>query len=95
MLGLDQHFGADASLTADENKEVTDFLVRGASSRWTAAAAPLRISETAWFKSKHDGREVPAAVWKRASVKSVANCQACHPGADKADFNEKSVRIPK
>lgn len=94
MTGLDKHFGSDASLTAPENKEITDFLVNNASNRWTASTAPLRISESQWFKTKHSGKEVPAGVWKRASVKSPANCQACHVAADKGDFNEKSIKIP-
>ena len=29
-----------------------------------------------------------------ASVKSPANCGACHGGADKGDFDEDRVRIP-
>lgn len=93
MSGLDKHFGDDASLTAQENREITAFLVNNASNRWSANTAPLRISETQWFKSKH--REFPSEVWKRASVKSAANCQACHIEAAKADFDEHRVRIPK
>jgi hypothetical protein len=94
MAGLDKHFATDASLTVPESNEITDFLVKNASNRWTAATAPLRISETQWFMARHSSREVDPAVWKRASVKSPANCQACHPAADKADFNEKSIKIP-
>ena len=95
MSGLDKHFGADASLTAQENQEISAFLVNNASNRWNAATAPLRITETAWFQRKHDGHEISPAVWKRPAVKSPANCQACHVGADKGDFNERSIRIPK
>jgi len=95
MSGLDKHFGTDASLTAQENKDVGAFLVASASNRWTGTDAPLRITETQWFKRKHSAEEVPAAVWKRASVKNPANCQACHAGADKADFNERSIKIPQ
>ena len=94
MSGLDKHFETDASLTAPENQGVTAFLVANASNRWTGTGAPLRITETQWFKSKHSTKEVAPAVWKRASVKSAANCQACHAGADKADFNEHSIKIP-
>jgi nitrate/TMAO reductase-like tetraheme cytochrome c subunit len=93
MAGLDRHFGADASLTPTEATEITAYLVQHASNRWTAATAPLRITESMWFKSKH--REVSPSAWKHASVKSPANCTACHSGADKGDFDEKSVRVPK
>lgn len=95
MSGLDKHFGTDASLSAQENQEITAFLVNNASNRWRAATAPLRITESQWFKHKHGGREISPDVWKRPAVKSPANCQACHIGAEKGDFNERSIRIPK
>lgn len=95
MSGLDKHFGTDASLTVPENQQISAFLVAHASNRWTATSAPLRITETQWFKHKHNAKEVPPAVWKRASVKSPANCQACHTGADKGDFNEHAIKIPR
>ncbi len=95
MSGLDKHFETDASLTVPESRDVTAFLVAHASNRWTATGAPLRITETQWFKSKHSTKEVAPAVWKRTSVKSAANCQACHAGADKGDFNEHSIKIPQ
>lgn len=95
MTGLDKHFGTDASLPAADTKEITDFLVKNESNRWTASTSPLRISESEWFKTKHRADEINPAVWKRASVKSPANCLACHKGADKGDFNENSIVIPK
>jgi len=95
MAGLDKHFGTDASLSEQDNKEITTFLVNNASNRWTAPTSPLRITEGAWFKRKHDSREVPPAAWKNPKVKSQANCQACHPQAERGDFNERSIRIPK
>ena len=95
MSGLDKHFGTDASLTPAETTEITNFLVKNESNRWSANTAPLRITESAWFKSKHNDREISPAVWKRASIKSPANCLACHAGADKGNFDEHSIRIPK
>ncbi len=95
MSGLDKHFGTDASLTEQETKEITDFLVSNASNRWSAAAAPLRITEGAWFKHKHDGREISPTVWNNPKVKSPANCAACHPQAESGDFNEHNIRIPR
>ena len=96
MSGLDKHFGADASLTPEESREITAFLTANPSNRWTATTSPLRITESKWFRSKHEGtREIPADVWKRPTIKSPANCQACHPDASKASFEEDSVKIPK
>ena len=95
MMGLDKHFDVDASVTPAEATEITNFLVKNASNRWTATTAPLRITDSVWFKTKHSSREVAPAVWKRASIKSASNCMACHTGAEKGDFNEHNIRIPK
>jgi hypothetical protein len=95
MAGLEKHFDTDASLTPAEITEITQFLVKNASNRWTAATAPLRITESVWFKTKHNSKEVDPTVWKRASIKSPANCTACHASADKGDFDENSIKIPK
>ncbi len=94
MAGLDKHFGADASTTPADTQEITAYLVKFGSNRWSGAATPLRITETVGFKRQHGGGEIPAGVWTRASVKSASNCQACHAGADKGDFNEDTVKIP-
>ncbi len=95
MSGLDKHFDADASLTPAEITEITSFLVKNASNRWSASTAPLRITDSAWFKAKHSNREIAPEVWKRAAVKSPSNCAACHAGAEKGDFNERNIKIPK
>lgn len=96
MDGLDKHFETDASLSPQDTKEITDYLVKYASNRWSSPAAPLRITDAQWFKAKHfDKNEIAPAVWKRESVKSPANCMACHSGADKGNFDENSIKIPK
>lgn len=95
MGGLDKHFGDDAALTPAENKEITAFLVNNPSNRWSAPTAPLRISESQWFKAKHNSREIAPEVWQRPAVKSPANCGACHGGAAEGDFNEHRIRIPR
>jgi hypothetical protein len=94
MAGLDKHFHTDASLTAAENAEITDFLVRNGSNRWSAPTAPLTITETAWFKRKHNEHEIAPAVWKSRRVTSPANCGACHTQAENGDFRERNIRMP-
>ena len=99
MNGLDKHFGSDASLDPARRAAISDFLGRNAGSRKTGVTADakgqplLRISDTAYFKRKH--REIDPAVWKRAAVKSPANCAACHTRATEGDWSERSVIIPK
>ncbi len=95
MAALVQHFGTDASVSAQDAVEIGNFLAHNASNRWTAASAPLRITDTLWFRSKHNSHEITPAVWQRAAVKSPANCSACHSAAAQGDFNEHAVKIPK
>ncbi len=95
MSGLNKHFGSDASLNDKDNKEITDFLVSNASNRWSAPTAPLRISETSWFKREHNSHEISPEAWKNPKVKSPANCAACHPQAERGDFNEHAIRMPR
>ena len=99
MNGLPKHFGTDASLDERRRSAITDFLVAHSGARKTgdtrdAQSKPLlRITETTRFARKH--REIAAATWQRSSIKSPANCAACHAQAAAGDYNERSIRIPK
>jgi mono/diheme cytochrome c family protein len=98
MGNLSKHYGADASLDPATVKELSTWLGAHAGTykrvRQESLAPPQdRITRSAWFIRKHD--EVSAASWKLPAVKSAANCAACHTQADKGDFNEHNVRIPR
>lgn len=105
MGGLDKHFGENASLDAATQKEIADFLATNAADRSNhrragkiaqsilGGATPLRISETPYFVRKHN--EIGNETWKRKSIGSKANCTACHADADKGNFDEQKIRIPR
>lgn len=105
MSGLNKHFGENAELDSKTQKEITDFLVQNSSDKVHSRRGDkilstigpkeeiLRISETPYFKRKHD--ELSSAIYKRKGIGSPANCIACHQGAEKGDFSEDNVRIPK
>jgi len=94
MAGLDKHFGTDASVDARTAAEIGAFLESHAGQGKRASdSGTLRISETPWFKHKHN--EVAPATWKNAKVRTPANCGACHAGAERGDFDEDAVRIPR
>jgi hypothetical protein len=94
MSGLSKHFGTDASLDPKTLTELTNWLVKNATTRqkYSETAPENRITKTSWFIRKHD--EVNADVWKRASIKSPANCGACHIDAANGVFSEKNIKIP-
>ena len=105
MAGLANHFGEDASLDAATTREITEYLVRESGDRAASRTgrkaaravapgeAPLRITETRWFRRQHD--EIAPAVFRRAAIRSAANCGACHKGAADGDFSEERVAIPR
>jgi len=96
MDGLGKHFGSDASLDPATHAEILRHLEANAGRRDTVAAGKpqLRITETRWFVHEHSD-ELPRDVWKHPAVKSAANCAACHTAADKGDFSDRTLRLPK
>lgn len=98
MATLDKHYGSNATLDAADAKAIRDFLLLASAGNGEPVPAsrpgePPRITSTAWFRHEHD--EIAVTVWRRKSVGSAANCIACHGGAEKGDFDEDRVRIPR
>lgn len=100
MMGdLSHHFGSDASIDDKRRVAITNFLLAHAGGRKTgdtrdAQGKPLlRITQTARFEKKH--REISPGTWKRPSIKSPANCSACHTRAAAGEYSDHWVQIPK
>lgn len=99
MGDLGNHYGSDATLDdAALVRQISGYLAKNAGDpgRYVdskGAAVPLRITQTRWFLREHD--EVRADAWARPSIKSPANCGACHQGAADGNFSERGIRIPK
>ena len=95
MADLAHHYGTDASLDTATQQALTAWLtVNAGTGKWARGAPPEdRITRSEGFVREH--REVPAAAWKRASIRSAANCTACHQGAAQGDYDEDTVRIPR
>ncbi len=97
MDGLTDHFGEDASLSADTAQAIRAYLVANAAdSGWfggrfmrglDTSAIPLRITETPHWIREHSG-EVSPSRWNDPVVQSKANCPACHRRAARGDFDD-------
>ncbi|MCZ4316281.1 diheme cytochrome c [Comamonadaceae bacterium G21597-S1] len=94
MDGLEKHFGTDASLDAPTTRRIDAWLQQHAATGGRTAQAPPqdRITRSSWFERKH--RKIDPAVWRHASVKSAANCAACHAGAAQGDFDDDRIQVP-
>lgn len=95
MTSLDKHYGSDASIDPKSVAEISAWLQRNAASSRKFSIPPPdnRITRSDWFTRQHN--EIRKDVWQRASIKSRANCSACHQQAARGDFDEDNVRIPK
>lgn len=104
MTGLEDHFGENAELSAEQNAKISDYLLsnsapagrlglRRQGSRQAGDGIPLRITETYRFRHEHD--ELPRRlVVENPKVRSFSNCDACHTDASRGSFNEHRIRIP-
>lgn len=92
---LSRHFGSDASLDAAAARPIAAWLQANAGSGRIGRSTPPqdRITRSDWFLREH--REIDNATWQRPTVRSAANCSACHPRADIGRFSEHDVRIPR
>ena len=93
MSDLPRHYGTDASLDEPVRQSLATWLDANASRKRLEAPPEDRITKSRWFVREHD--EVPANAWRRASIKTAANCSACHSGAAQGDYDEHGVRIPR
>lgn len=105
MAGLDDHFGDNAELLdQDIASRIASYLDRNAAdrirkgrspgiARSLAGEAPLRFTETRYFRAKH--HEIPPRlVASNPAIGSFSRCEVCHGGAEKGNYDEHAVRMP-
>lgn len=100
MSGLDNHFDENAELDETTRVSIQQYLIEVSSSmdyrrllRNAGNKIPTRITELPFFIRKHD--EIPARYIKgNAKVGSLSQCNACHRGAERGNFDEDNVSIP-
>jgi len=99
MTQLDDHFGENAEVMPGVYVQISQYLAdkagtpgRGLLKRMKDPV-PLRITALPDFLRKHD--EIPDRLVKgNPEVGSFSNCNACHEGAAKGDFDEDRINIP-
>ena len=105
MNNLENHFDENAELAKEDKLEIQKYLADNALSKhrlnnlskmlrnFPKKQTPIRITKLPYFIRKHD--EVPARmVSKNPEVKSFSQCDKCHSGAEKGNFDEHGVKIP-
>lgn len=104
MGGLDDHFGDNAELAAEDNAKITEYLVANSAEnagtkrgrkvmrRLGSDEAPLRITEIPYFVREHN--EVPRRALQHEKIGNLSNCAACHTQAEQGSFREREINIP-
>jgi len=104
MDGLADHFGENAELDGNTDKQLRDYLIANAADRVNRGRspgivnslrgnAPLRITDTVYFRRQHG--EIPIRmVRNNPEIGSFSRCGVCHSGANEGIYDEDSVRIP-
>ncbi len=97
MDGLADHFGDDATISADKAAAIKAYLMRNAGDadgrgaardymRWVRPdGVPQRITENPAFLDEHDFRP---EVWQRPDVLVKSNCPACHQAAERGWYED-------
>ncbi|MBT3056188.1 MAG: diheme cytochrome c [Candidatus Thiodiazotropha sp. (ex Codakia orbicularis)] len=107
MMGkLDEHFGENAELSAEDQATLSSYLISNAADRvnreipnkvmWSLRSSPVpeRITETGFFKHEHN--EIPYSVRNKKSGEKLtfSNCDSCHKKALQGSYNEHEIIIP-
>ena len=101
MGDLENHFGDDASLDEDINKNILTFLLKNSAETSTMQASwnflnsigdkdIIALTKTSYWEKKH--KDIPKDVFKNEKVKSVANCKACHSDIEKGLIENENIK---
>jgi len=105
MRNLADHFGDNAELSSGSYQQINAYLSENSADRSNdrrskkimrsipPMSTPLRITDTAYIKHKHD--EIPSRyISGNNKVGSLSRCDACHQNAQEGSYSEGQVRIP-
>ncbi len=101
MSDLENHFGDDASLDVETNKNILAFLVQNSAETSTTEASfkflqsiknqdIIALSKTTFWEKTH--KNIPKEVFENKEIKSKANCKACHSDIEKGLIEDENIK---
>lgn len=100
MSDLENHFGDDASIDDESNSEILKYLVRNSADKTGTKISTkiaktskneIAITQNAYWIKKHD--KIPAKTFEQKSIKSKANCEACHKGIQNGIIQKDLIKF--
>lgn len=104
---LENHYGEDASLGQGATTEIRNWLMANAAETAdtrpahvftlprNTAGLPGAITDTPYWKHRHEELLEDANLFNRKSIRSKSNCIACHKDAKSGLFSPFEINIPK
>lgn len=101
MSDLGNHFGDDASIDEESNKNILAFLVNNSAETSTTKASfkflnsigdkdIIALTKTTFWEKKH--RDIPKELFLNKDIKSKANCKACHSDVEKGLIENENIK---
>ncbi len=101
MSDLENHFGDDASISDELNKNILAFLVDNSAETSTIKSSfkflnsiknqdIIAMTKTTYWERTH--KEIPKEIFNNKEVKSKANCKACHSDIEKGLIEKENIK---
>ena len=101
---LDDHFGEEIEVDPDTIKTILEYLKTNSAEnslskrskkimRSLGNQVPVRITDIPYIRREH--HELAPSIFKRKSIGSMANCEACHITAEKGIYDDDDAKIPE
>lgn len=101
MGDLSNHFGDDASLDPADHRSILTYLLdhSAESSKQEMSVKMMQtvqnrdiiaMTQTPFWKQTH--RDIPTDVFQRSSIKSRANCKACHSDVEQGTIEDTAIK---
>ena len=101
MSNLENHFGDDASLDEELNKNILAFLLKNSAETSTMENSwkflnsigdkdIIALSKTTYWDKRH--KDIPKEIFDNKEIKSKANCKACHSDIEKGLIEDENIK---
>jgi hypothetical protein len=101
MSDLENHFGDDASIDEEANKNILAYLIKNSAenssmeSSWNFLNSIgdkdiIAMSNTIFWKETH--KDIDKELYNHKDIKNKANCKACHSDIEKGLIEDENIK---
>ena len=101
MSDLENHFGDDASIDEESNKNILAFLLKNSAETSSMESSfkflesiqnqdIIALSKTTYWEKTH--KDIPKELFENKNIKSKTNCKACHSDIEKGLIEDENIK---